>query len=192
MKKNLITAVLMTVVTTFLLGVVYPLVVTAIAQFMFHEKANGELIVRDGQVIGSRLIAQPFTGPGYFHPRPSAAGANGYDATSSGGTNYGPTNEKLVSRVSRDVTTAQFENPGQLVPVDLVTTSASGLDPHLTPAAVEFQVKRVAKARGASEDAIRALVARHLERRQLGLLGEPRINVLELNLDLDSALPPRK
>jgi potassium-transporting ATPase KdpC subunit len=192
MKKNLITAFLMTVVTTLLLGIVYPLIVTALAQVFFHDKANGQLLTKDGKVIGSRIIAQPFTGPEYFHPRPSAAGTNGYDATSSGGTNLGPTNQKLTSRVKQDVESAQAENPGKLVPIDLVTTSASGLDPHITPASVEFQLPRVAKARSVSEGALRQLVAKHTEGRQLGFLGEPRVNVLELNLDLDSNYPIHK
>src|SRR5256885_16256870 len=149
MKKNLVTAVLMTIATTIVFGIVYPLVVTALAQLLFPNQANGQLIGRGGQVIGSRLIGQPFTSARYFHPRPSAAG-NGYDAANSGGSNLGPTNQKLVDRVKQDVTTAQNENPAQLVPIDLVTTSASGFDPHITPAAAEFQVPRVAKERGIS------------------------------------------
>src|SRR5262249_12705003 len=156
----------------------------ALAQAFFRDKANGQLLTKDGKVIGSRIIAQPFTGPEYFHPRPSAAGANGYDAASSGGTNLGPTNQKLTSRVQQDVESAQAENPGKLVPIDLVTTSPSGLDPHITPASAEFQLPRVAKARSVSLDALRRLVAKHTEGRQLGFLGEPRVNVLELNLDL--------
>jgi K+-transporting ATPase ATPase C chain len=180
MKKNLIISVLMTVVTTVLLGLVYPLVVTGLAQLFFRDKANGQLVERNGIVVASRIIAQPFVGAGYFHPRPSAAG-NGYDATSSGGTNFGPTNQKL------DVANAQAENPGKPVPADMVTTSASGLDPHITPASAEFQVPRIAKARGMSEDAVRTLVAQHTQGRQWGFFGEPRVNVLELNLSLDSA-----
>jgi potassium-transporting ATPase KdpC subunit len=186
MKKNLVTAVLMTLVTTVLLGLVYPLVVTGIAQVAFHDKANGQLIRRRSTVIGSRIIAQPFSGAGYFHPRPSAAG-NGYDASNSGGTNLGPTNQHLVDRVKGDVASLKAENPGRPVPVDMVTTSASGLDPDISPAAAEFQVERVARARGIGEDAVRKLVAQHTESRQLGFLGEPRVNVLELNLDLDRA-----
>src|SRR5713226_9313326 len=151
MKKNLIISVLMTIVTTVLLGLVYPLVVTALAQLFFRDQANGQLLQRNGAVVASRIIAQPFVGAGYFHPRPSAAG-NGYDATSSGGTNFGPTNQKLIDRVSSDVASAQAENPGKPVPVDLVSTSASGLDPDVTPAAAEFQVPRIAKARGMSEE----------------------------------------
>ena len=186
MKKNLIIAVLMTIVTTVLLGLVYPLLVTALAQLFFRDEANGQLVQRNGTVGASRIIAQPFAGAGYFHPRPSAAG-NGYDATSSGGTNLGPTNQKLIDRVNSDVATAQAENPGKPVPIDLVTTSASGLDPDITPASAEFQIPRIAKARGTSEDAVRTLVAQHTQGRQWGFFGEPRVNVLELNLALDSA-----
>jgi K+-transporting ATPase ATPase C chain len=184
MKKNLIISVLFTVVTTVLLGLIYPLVVTGLAQLLFPSKANGQLIQRNGTVVGSRIIAQPFTGPQYFHPRASAAG-NGYDATSSAGSNLGPTNQKLIDRVNGDVATAQAENPKAPVPIDMVTTSASGLDPDITPASAEFQLPRVAKARGLSEDAVRKLVQEHTYDRQLGLLGEPRVNVLELNLSLD-------
>ena len=186
MKKNLLISVLMTIVTTVLLGLVYPLVVTALAQLLFRDKANGQLVQRSGTVVASRIIAQPFVGAGYFHPRPSAAG-NGYDPTSSGGTNLGPTNQKLIDRVNSDVASAQAENPGKPIPVDLVTTSASGLDPDITPASAEFQVPRIAKARGISEQAVRAIVAGHTQGRQWGFFGEPRVNVLELNLSLDSA-----
>lgn len=186
MKKNLLISVFMTIVTTILLGLVYPLLVTALAQLFFRDKANGQLVQRSGTVVASRIIAQPFVGTGYFHPRPSAAGS-GYDATSSGGTNFGPTNQRLIDRVNVDVASAQAENPGRPVPVDLVTTSASGLDPDITPASAEFQVPRVAKARGISEESVRAIVARHTQGRQWGFLGEPRVNVLELNLSLDSA-----
>ena len=187
MKKNLLISVLMTIVTTVLLGLVYPLVVTALAQLLFRDKANGQLVQRNRTVVASRIIAEPFVGAGYFHPRPSAAGANGYDATASGGSNLGPTNQKLIDRVNADVASAQAENPGKPVPVDMVTTSASGLDPEITPASAEFQVPRVAKARGMSEEAVRTLVARHTQGRQWGFFGEPRVNVLELNLSLDSA-----
>jgi len=186
MKKNLIISVLMTIVTTVLLGLIYPLMVTALAQVFFRDKANGQLVQRNGTVVASRIIAQPFVGAGYFHPRPSAAG-NGYDATSSGGTNFGPTNQKLIDRVNGDVANAQAENPSKPVPADMVTTSASGLDPDITPASAEFQVPRIAKARGMSEDAVRTLVAQHNQGRQWGFFGEPRVNVLELNLSLDSA-----
>ena len=191
MKKNLVTAVLMTIATTVLLGIIYPLVVTALSQVFFRDRANGQLIVREGQVIGSRIIAQPFTGAGYFHPRLSAAG-NGYDAANSGGTNLGPTNRKLIDRVKQDLAAAQTENPGKPVPIDLVTTSASGLDPHITPASAEFQMSRVARERGISEDALHAMIAKHTEARQFGFLGEARVNVLELNLDLDATYPTRK
>jgi potassium-transporting ATPase KdpC subunit len=184
MKKNLITSVLMTIATTILLGVIYPLVVTGLAQLLFHHKANGQLISKSGQVVGSRIIGQGFSGPGYFHSRPSAAG-NGYDAANSAGSNLGPTNQKLIARVHLDVTTLRADNRKQPVPIDLVTTSASGFDPHITPAAAEFQTSRIAKERGIGVDQLRALVAQHTEGRQFGFLGEPRVNVLELNLALD-------
>jgi len=186
MKKNLLISVLMTIVTTVLLGLVYPLVVTALAQLFFRDKANGQLVERNGTVVASRIIAQPFVGAGYFHPRPSAAGANGYDATASAGSNLGPTNQKLIDRVNADVATAQAENPGKPVPVDMVTTSASGFDPEITPASAEFQVPRIAKARGLSEAAVRTIVAQHTQGRQWGFFGEPRVSVLETNLALDS------
>lgn len=184
MKKNLITAFLMTIATTILLGLIYPLVVTALAQVLFKDKANGQLIQRNGDVIASRIIAQPFSSPKYFHPRPSAAG-NGYDAANSGGTNLAPTNQKLIDRVRADAATLHQENPSQPIPVDLLTTSASGLDPDISPAAAEFQIPRIARERGISESAVRDLVQKHTEQRNLGLLGEPRVNVLELNLALD-------
>jgi K+-transporting ATPase ATPase C chain len=185
MKKNLLISILMTIVTTVLLGILYPLAVTGIAEVMFPAKANGQLIQRDGKIIGSRMIGQPFSGPGYFHSRPSAAG-NGYDAANSGGTNLGPTNATLIKRVQQDVATLQSENPDTPVPVDLVTTSASGLDPHITIAAAEFQVPRIARARNLPEAQVRQLIAEKMEGRQLGFLGEPRVNVLELNLVLDN------
>jgi K+-transporting ATPase ATPase C chain len=184
MKQNLKIAILMTIVTTVLLGIIYPLVVTGLAQAIFHDKANGQLIARDGKIIGSRIIGQGFTGPSYFHSRPSAAG-NGYDAANSAGTNLGPTNKKLIDRVKQDAASAQAENGSALVPVDLVTSSASGLDPHITPAAAHFQIARVAQQRGMSEQAVRDLVSRYTEGRQFGILGESRVNVLELNLALD-------
>ena len=184
MKKNLITAFLMTFATTLLLGVIYPLFVTAIAQVLFKDKANGQIRYRNGEAIGSRIIAQPFTSSKYFHPRPSGAG-NGYDAANSGGTNYASTNEKLIDRVRSDAASLRQGNPAQPVPVDLITTSASGLDPEISPAAAEFQVPRIARERGISESELRALVQKHTTQRDLGLLGEPRVNVLELNLALD-------
>ena len=185
MKKNLITAILMTVVTTVLLGIIYPLVVTALAQALFHDKANGQLIVKDGRVVGSRIIGQAFPSDAYFHSRPSSAG-NGYDAANSSASNLGPTNHALIDRVNASVAELKAENPKQPVPIDLVTSSGSGLDPHITPAAAEFQVPRVARARGMSEQQLRTVVAKHTEGRQLGFLGEPRVNVLELNLELDT------
>ena len=191
MKKNLITSVLMTLVTTVLLGLIYPLVVTGLAQLFFRDKANGQLIRQDGRIVGSRLLGQPFSGPQYFHPRPSAAGS-GYDAGSSSGSNLGPTNQKLLERVKSDVAALQAENPGKPVPIDLVTTSASGLDPHITPAGAEFQIPRVAKARGIPQDELRKLVAEHTAGRQFELLGEARVNVLELNLALDRQYRARK
>jgi K+-transporting ATPase ATPase C chain len=191
MKKNLLIAVLMTIATTVLLGLIYPLVVTGLAQVIFPDKANGQLIQRNGQAVGSRLIGQPFGGPGYFHSRPSAAG-NGYDAANSGGSNLGPTNQKLVDRFKQDLPKLQAENPGKPVPIDLLTTSASGLDPDISPAGAEFQVPRVARERGMSEEAVRQLIARHTQGRQLGFLGEPRVNVLELNLALDATHPMAK
>lgn len=184
MKKHLITALLMTVVMTVLLGLIYPLVVTGLAQVLFRNKANGQLVSRNGEVIGSRIIAQPFTSAKYFHPRPSAAG-NGYDAANSGGTNLAATNQKLIDRVRADAASLQKENPGQPIPVDLLTTSASGLDPEISPAAAEFQVPRVARERGLAEATVHDLVRKHIQQRDLGLLGEPRVNVLELNLALD-------
>lgn len=191
--KNLITAVLMTVVTTILLGLIYPLAVTGLAQVIFPDRANGQLIRKaDGTLVGSRLIGQPFSSPGYFRSRPSAAGATGYDAGISGGSNLGPTNQKLIDRIKADVQKFQTENPNRLVPVDLVTSSASGLDPHISPAAADFQIPRVASERGMSEAEVRTMVAAHSEGRQFGFLGEPRVNVVELNLDLDRVHPMKK
>lgn len=192
MVKNLMTAVLMTIVTTLLLGLAYPLVVTGLAQVLFKDKANGQLIERNGVMVGSRLIGQPFSSPGYFRSRPSAAGAVGYDAGASSGSNLGPTSKKLIDRVKADVEKLQAENPGKPIPVDLVTTSGSGLDPHISPAAAEFQVPRVARERGVSEDQVRRVVAEQTEGRQFGFLGEPRVNVLLLNLKLDEINPLKK
>ena len=191
MKKNLLTAILMTLATTILLGVIYPLVLTGIAHVIFLKQANGQLIQKDGKIVGSAIIGQAFTGPGYFHPRPSAAG-NGYDAANSNGSQFGPTNHQLIDRVKADVAALQAENPGVAVPIDLVTTSGSGLDPHISPAAAAFQVPRVAKERGISREELQGLVAKHTAGRQLGFLGEPRVNVLELNLELDQKFPLRK
>jgi potassium-transporting ATPase KdpC subunit len=190
MKKNFLIAVWMTLVTTVLLGILYPLVVTGLAQVIFPRQANGELIQANGKIVGSRLIGQPFTSPGYFHSRPSSAGT-GYDPMSSSGSNLGPTNKALIDRVAASVEAAKAENPGSPVPVDLVTASGSGLDPHISPAAAEFQAPRVAHERRMSEADVRAIVAKHTEARQFGFLGEPRVNVLELNLELDATHPPR-
>ena len=178
------TAIRFTLVTTVLLGLGYPLLVTAIAGVVFPHKAAGSLILKDGQVIGSELLAQSFTSDRYFHPRPSAAG-NGYDATASGGSNLAQSNAKLVQRVQGDIDKLSAENPGKPVPIDMVTTSGSGLDPDITPDNAYFQARRVAKARGLSEDQVRNLIAANTSGRQLGLLGEPRVNVLALNLALD-------
>ena len=181
----------MTLATTLLLGIIYPLVVTGLAQWIFPRQANGELIHEHGVLVGSKLIGQPFTSPDYFYSRPSAAGAAGYDASASGGSNLGPTNKVLIDRVADDVAKLAKENPGVPVPVDLVTASGSGLDPDISPAAAEFQIPRIARERGMSQADIRTLVSRHTQPRQFGFLGEPRVNVLELNLDLD-ATHPRK
>jgi len=188
MKKNLMTAIQMTAATTLLLGVLYPLIVTGLAQVLFPKQANGQLIYKGGKAVGSAIIGQGYSGPGYFHSRPSVAG-NGYDAANSAGSNFGPTNRKLIERVHQDVTALQAENTNQAVPIDLVTTSASGFDPHITPAAAEYQLARVARARRATTDELRTIVLKHTERRQLGVLGEPRVNVLELNLEVDQRFP---
>jgi K+-transporting ATPase ATPase C chain len=188
MKKHLITAFLMTIATTILLGVIYPLLITVLAQVLFKDKANGQIRYRNGEAIGSRIIGQPFSSAKYFHSRPSAAG-NGYDAANSGGTNFAPTNQKLIDRIQADASTLHQENPAQLIPVDLLTTSASGLDPEISPAAAEFQIVRVARERAVSESSLRALVQNHTYQRDLGLFGEPRVNVLELNLALDELAP---
>jgi K+-transporting ATPase ATPase C chain len=187
MKETLKIAVLMTIITTVLFGLIYPFAVTGLAKVLFPGKANGSLIYSGGQVIGSRLIGQAFTGDSYFHSRPSGAG-DGYDAANSGGSNLGPTNHALLDRVKGNAEKLRAENPRAAIPVDLVTSSASGLDPDISPAAAEFQIPRVAKARGMAADALRAVVARHTLARQFGILGEPRVNVLELNLDLDGKL----
>ena len=188
MRRNLLIALLYTVVTTLVFGVVYPLLVTGTAQLLFKTKANGQLIERNGELVGSSLIGQPFTDAGYFHSRPSAAGS-GYDAANSSGSNYGPTNQKLIDRTRESLRAAEQDRPGHDVPVDLVTASASGLDPDITPAAAAYQISRVARARHVPEAALERLVSRHTRGRQFGLLGEPRVNVLELNLDLDRESP---
>ncbi len=188
MKKNLITAVLMTLVTTVLLGLFFPLLITGLAQVLFPKQANGELITKNNQVVGSRLIGQTFSSPGYFHSRPSNAGT-GYDAGNSGASNLGPTNQTLIARVQGDADRLQAENPSTPIPMDLLTSSGSGLDPHISPEAAEFQVPRIAKERGLSEAVVREAVRQHTEFRQFGFLGEPRVNVLELNLTLDEISP---
>jgi potassium-transporting ATPase KdpC subunit len=190
MKRNFLISICMTLATTVLLGIIYPLVVAALAQLLYPRQANGELIQRaDGTIVGSRLLGQPFTSAGYFHSRPSAAGSAGYDPMASGGSNLGPTNKALVDRVAGTVQSLSAENPGAPIPADLATASGSGLDPHISPAAAEFQIARVARERGVSESDVRAVVAKHIEQRQLGFLGEPRVNVLELNLELDVTHP---
>lgn len=191
MRKNLLISVWMTIATTILLGIIYPLVVTGLAQLFFKDKADGQLIGQNGKVVGSRIIGQAFTGPAYFHSRPSAAG-NGYDAANSSASNLGPTNQHLIDRLKSDVAANQVDHPQQAVPVDLVTMSGSGLDPHISPAAAEFQIERVARVRGIGVDDVRQLMHKHTEGRQLGFLGEARVNVLELNLDLDERFPFRK
>jgi K+-transporting ATPase ATPase C chain len=189
MKKHLYTSLLYTLMTTVILGVAYPLVVTGIARALFHDKADGQLVYdAKGQLIGSKLIGQTFTGPAYFHSRPSAAGT-GYDAANSSGSNLGPTSKALADRVQQSVTGEVIA--GAPVPVDLVTTSASGLDPDITPAAALYQVARIAPLRNISPQELMNLVQAHTQQRQFGLLGEPRVNVLELNLALDTAHPAK-
>jgi K+-transporting ATPase ATPase C chain len=194
MKKNLLISLLYTAVTTVLLGLGYPLLVTAIAHVAFPKQAAGSLIYNaQGEIIGSHWIGQAFTGPSYFHSRPSAAGSgNGYDPTSSSGSNYAPTNAALITRVQQGVTAEQTADLTTAdVPTDLVTASASGLDPDITPAAAFYQVSRIAAQRGLPVDQVRALVQSHIQQRQIGLLGEPRVNVLELNLALDKVAPKK-
>lgn len=188
MKNNLRIAVLFTLVTTVIFGLLYPLGVTALAQFFFPAQANGSLITVNDRVIGSQLLGQAFSSPGYFRSRPSYAGA-GYDASQSGASNLGPTNRQLIDRVNAALAAARAENPGAPVPVDLITSSGSGLDPEISPAAAEFQVPRIARERSMTPDAVRTLIAKHTLPRQFGFLGEPRVRVLELNLDLDATHP---
>lgn len=187
--KLIKTTILMTLLTTLLVGIVYPLIVTGVSRVIFRDKANGQLITRDGRAVGSRLIGQPFSSPGYFRPRPSAAGPAGYDAGASTGSNLGPTSKKLIDRVRVDAGRLQEENPGAPVPVDLVTASGSGLDPHITPEAAEFQITRVARERRIREDEVRRLVLENTEGRTFGIFGEARVNVLLLNLALDDRFP---
>lgn len=191
MKRNFLISIWMTLATTVLLGIGYPLAVTGLAQWLFPRQANGEMIQVHGKLLGSSLIGQPFSSAGYFHSRPSAAGPAGYDsdAASGGASNLGPTNSALITRVNGDVQRLHTENPGAPIPVDLVTSSGSGLDPDITPAGADFQVARVARERGMSEGDVRAVVARHTIGRQWGFLGETRVNVLELNLELDAMRP---
>lgn len=188
MKKNLLIAILFTLVTSLLFGLGYPLAVTGLAQLMFPRRADGQLIERNGKLIGSRIIGQEFTGPDYFHSRPSAAGS-GYNPLDSGGSDLGPTNKALIDRVEKEVKKLRAQNPGTPIPIDLVTASGSGLDPDISPAAALFQVPRVARARGISEQALRALVRKHITGKQFGFLGDARVSVLELNLALDRRYP---
>jgi K+-transporting ATPase ATPase C chain len=190
MKQNLRIAILITLFTTVIFGLIYPLAVTGLAQLLFPNQANGSLIVKNGQVIGSELLGQVFSSPGYFRSRPSNAGT-GYDASQSAGSNLGPTNHQLIDRVKGDVEKLRAENPGAAIPVDLVTASGSGLDPEISPAAAEFQTPRVARERNLPESQVRAAIARHTLARQFGILGEPRVRVLELNLDLDAYHPKK-
>jgi K+-transporting ATPase ATPase C chain len=185
--KHIYPAVALTIVLTVLVGIIYPFVMTGLSELLFKEKARGSLIEREGKVIGSRLIGQPFKGAGYFHSRPSAAGS-GYDATASGGTNLGPTSKQLIKEQAEGRSKQlRTENPNRKIPVDLITSSGSGLDPHISPAAAEFQIPRIARERRMGEEEVKRLVRKYTEGRQFGVLGEPRVNVLEVNLALDEA-----
>src|SRR5258708_1053251 len=190
MKKNLVIAIWFTLVTTIMFGILYPLAVTGLAQVLFPKRANGQLIEKNGKTVGSRMIGQTFTQPGYFYSRPSNAGT-GYDATASSGSNLAPTNKNLLERVKGDVGKLQAESPNAPIPVDLVTASGSGLDPEISPAAAEFQIPRVARERGMKQEDVRTLVQKHSKDRDLAFLGEPRVHALQLNLDLDSTHPLR-
>lgn len=190
MNKELQIAIRFTLITTVIFGLAYPLVITGLSQWLFPHQANGSLIIHDGKIIGSQLIGQTFSSNRYFHARPSYAG-DGYDAANSSGSNLAPTNRALVERVQAEVAKLHAENPNAPIPADLVTASGSGLDPEISPAAAQFQVPRVAQARHISQELLRAFVAKHTEARQFGIFGEPRVNVLELNLDLDAAFPAK-
>jgi K+-transporting ATPase ATPase C chain len=190
LKKNLFIAISFTLVTTVIFGLLYPLAITGLAHVMFPDKASGQLIEHNGKLVGSRIIGQTFTSPAYFHGRPSTAGT-GYDPQASGGSNLGPTNKNLIERVKADVAKLQSENPGVPVPIDLVTSSASGLDPEISPAAAQFQIPRIARERAIPQQELQALVQKHTQSRDLGFLGETRVNVLALNLDLDALHPAR-
>ncbi len=194
MLKQILPGLRIKLFMTLLLGVAYPLAITGLCQIIFPRRANGSLVSVDGRVVGSELIGQNFTRPGYFQPRPSAAGQDGYDATASSGSNYGPTNQKLIDRVKSSVEKFRKENPEYTgpIPVDLVTASASGLDPHISPESALAQAPRVAKARGLATGRVVELIAQHTENPELGLIGESRVNVLRLNLALDRAAPSRK
>lgn len=188
---NLRTAILITLATTVIFGLFYPLAVTAVAQLLFPHQANGSLITKNNQIVGSELIGQTFSGPGYFHSRPSAAGT-GYDAANSSGSNLAPTNHQLIDRIKTDTAKLHAENPNAPIPIDLVTASGSGLDPEISPAAAEFQIARIARERNIPESEVRKLIAKHTLSRQFSFLGEPRVRVLELNLEMHATHPTSK